>query len=165
MRTLKTSKEFEHMAGALAPFLKGLLEAVASSPRAVCVLTLAESSDAFGRETEELGQALTQLIGELKSISARKERTLTPTAGEDEIGQILVHRLLESVDRTAAKEAARAYREAYERWQREGVDLPPDAVRGDYADLIERSYPFHPDVLIVQRGLPDRASRRLSLLH
>lgn len=137
------------LAGALAPFLKGLLEAVASSRQAACVLTLAESSDAFGQETEELGRALTELIGELKSISARTERTLTPTAGEDEIGQIVVHRLLESVDRDAAAAAARAYRDAYEQGQRQGVDLPSGAMHADYAGLIERSYPFHPDVLIV----------------
>lgn len=149
LRALKTSPQYAPMAGAIAPFLKGLLEAVASSRHAVCVLTLAEASDAFGQETEELGQALTQLIGELKSISARDERTLAPTAGEDEIGQIIVHRLLEYVDRGAATEAARVYREAYDRWQRQEVDLPSVALQADYTNLIERSYPFHPDVLIV----------------
>jgi hypothetical protein len=149
LRVLKSSQEYGQMAGAVAPFLKGLLETVASSRRAVCVLTLAEASDAFGQETEELGRALTELVSELKSVSARVERTLTPTAGEDEIGQIVVHRLLESVDAEAAREASRAYREAYERWQRQGADLPATALQADYASLIERSYPFHPDVLIV----------------
>lgn len=149
LRALKTSQQYAHMAGAMAPFLKGLLETVASSRRAVCVLTLAEASDAFGQETEELARALTELIGELKSISARIERTLTPTAGEDEIGQIVVNRLFDHVDSDAAREAANAYREAYERWQRQGADLPSTAIQADYAALIERSYPLHPDVLIV----------------
>ncbi|MDR7420480.1 MAG: DUF499 domain-containing protein [Armatimonadota bacterium] len=149
LRALKTSQQYAHMAGSLAPFLKGLLETVASSRRAVCVLTLAESSDAFGQETEELGRALTELIGELKNISARIERTLTPTTGEDEIGQIVVHRLLESVDHDAARAATQAYRDAYEQWQRQGVDLPSGAIQADYAGLIERSYPLHPDVLVV----------------
>jgi hypothetical protein len=149
LRVLKSSQEYGQMAGAVAPFLKGLLETVASSRRAACVLTLAEASDAFGQETEELGRALTELVSELKSVSARVERTLTPTAGEDEIGQIVVHRLLESVDAEAAREAAKAYREAYDRWQRQGADLPATALQAEYASLIERSYPFHPDVLIV----------------
>jgi hypothetical protein len=149
LRALKTSQQYAHMAGAIAPFLKGLLETVASSRQAVCVLTLAEASDAFGQETEELARALTELISELKSISARIERILTPTAGEDEIGQIVVHRLFESVDPEAAREAAQAYCEAYDHWQRQGVDLPSEAVQADYAALIERSYPFHPDLLIV----------------
>lgn len=149
LRALKTSPQYAPMAGALAPFLKGLLEAVASSRQAVCVLTLAEASDAFGQETEELGHALTALIGELKSVAARNERTLTPTAGEDEIGQIVVHRLFEHVDRGAAAEAARAYRHAYDQWQRQGADLPSVALQADYAGLIEGSYPFHPDVLVV----------------
>jgi hypothetical protein len=149
LRALKTSPQYAPMAGALAPFLKGLLEAVASSRHAVCVLTLAEASDAFGQESEELGHALTQLIGELKSVAARTERTLTPTAGEDEIGQIVVHRLFERVDRGAAAEAARAYRQAYDQWQRQGADLPAVALQAEYARLIEASYPFHPDVLVV----------------
>lgn len=149
LRVLKTSPQYAPRAGALASFLKNLLAAVASSPRAVCVLTLAEAADAFGQETEELGRALTELIGELKSISARDERTLAPTAGEDEIGQIIVHRLFDHVDREAAGEAARAYRQAYDQWQRQGVDLPSVALQVDYTNLIERSYPFHPDVLIV----------------
>jgi predicted AAA+ superfamily ATPase len=124
LRVLKSSQEYGQMAGAVAPFLKGLLETVASSRRAMCVLTLAEASDAFGQEIEELGRALTELVSELKTVSARVERTLTPTAGEDGIGQIVVHRLLESVDAEAAREASRAYREAYDRWQRQGADLP-----------------------------------------
>jgi predicted AAA+ superfamily ATPase len=136
------------VADQLAPFLKGLLEAVASAPRAVCVLTLAEASDAFGRETEEIGQALTALLGELRSISARVERTLSPTAGEDEIGRILVHRLFERVDQKAGREAATSYRQYFERLRAQGADLPATATQGEYANLIEQSYPFHPELLI-----------------
>ncbi|GIW50768.1 MAG: hypothetical protein KatS3mg081_0123 [Gemmatimonadales bacterium] len=148
LRSLRQSRSLQRMADQLAPFLKGLLEAVASAPRAVCVLTLAEASDAFGRETEEIGQALTVLLGELRSISARVERTLSPTAGEDEIGSILVHRLFEQVDEKAAREAAASYRDYFERLRAQGADLPATALQGEYANLIERSYPFHPELLI-----------------
>jgi len=148
LRALKQSRSYQGLAGQLAPFLKGLLEAVASAPRAVCVLTLAEASDAFGQETEEIGRALTELLGELKSISARVERTLSPTVGEEEIGQILVHRLFERVDPAGAREASKGYREFYERLQAQGADLPLTALQADYAALIEKSYPFHPELLI-----------------
>ncbi len=149
LRALRTSPEYRFMAGSLAPFLKSLLEAVASSPRSVCVLTLAEASDAFGEETEEIAQALTRYVDELRSISARVERTLTPTHGEEEIGRILICRLLEQVDPDAAVEAATAYRAAYERWHATGVDLPGHVTGADYADLIRSLYPFHPEVLRV----------------
>jgi hypothetical protein len=149
LRALRASRTHAAAAGQLAPFLKALLQAVAAAPRAVCVITLAESSDAFGQETEEIAQALGQLVAELKSISARVERVLTPTTGEDEIGQILVHRLFEAVDRGAARDAAQAYRDYFERLQRQEANLPATAFQAEYARLIEQSYPYHPEVLVV----------------
>ncbi|GIX46075.1 MAG: hypothetical protein KatS3mg131_0286 [Candidatus Tectimicrobiota bacterium] len=148
LRTLKQAKSFSGMAEQMAAFLKGLLEAVAAAPRAVCVLTLAEASDAFGRETEEIAQALNAILAELKGISARMERTLSPTAGEEEIGQILVHRLFARVDRAAAAATAAAYCAGFERLQKQGAALPATALQADYAALIEKSYPFHPELLI-----------------
>lgn len=148
LRALEESRTYAARAGQVVPFLKGLLEAVTASPRAVCVLTLAEASDAFGRESEEIAQALTALLGELRSVSARIERTLSPTVGEEEIGRILVHRLFEEVDEGAATEAVAAYREHFERVQAQAGDLPPLALQTDYAALIEKSYPFHPELLI-----------------
>lgn len=148
LRTLRTWRGKEALAGHLAPFLKGLLEAVAASPRAVCVLTLAEASDAFGEETEELGQVLTQLIAELKAISGRIERILTPTSGEEEIASILARRLFERVDRGSVSEVAAAYRAYLEEAQRQGAELPASALTPDYLRLLERSYPFHPELLV-----------------
>ncbi|HCJ11338.1 MAG TPA: hypothetical protein DHW14_09295, partial [Clostridiales bacterium] len=148
LRTLKTWKGKEALAGHLAPFLKALLEAVAASPRAVCVLTLAQASDAFGEESEELGEALTQLMGELKFISGRLERMLTPTTGEKEIACILTRQLFERVDTSAAREVAHAYRVYLEEAQRQGAELPAAATTPDYLQLLEPSYPFHPELLI-----------------
>lgn len=148
LRTLRTWRGKEGLAGHLAPFLKGLLEAVAASPRAVCVLTLAEASDAFGEESEELGQVLNQLMAELKAISGREERILTPTSGEDEIANILTRRLFERVDMSAASEVALAYRAYLEEAQRQGAELPAYALAADYIKLLEHSYPFHPELLV-----------------
>lgn len=148
LRTLKTWKGREALAGHLAPFLKALLEAVSASPRAVCVLTLAEASDAFGEESEELGHVLTELLGELRAISGRIERILTPTVGEEEIARIVVRRLFERVDASAAPEIASAYRAYFEQAQRQEAAVPPAATGADYAALIEKSYPLHPELLI-----------------
>ncbi|HHV54946.1 MAG TPA: ATP-binding protein [Firmicutes bacterium] len=148
LRTLRTWRGRETLAGHLAPFLKTLLEAVAASPRAVCVLTLAEASDAFGEETEELGQVLTQLIAELKAISGRIERILTPTSGEEEIARILARQLFERVDTSGVPEIAAAYRAYFEEAQRQGAELPASALTPDYLQFLERSYPFHPELLV-----------------
>ncbi len=149
LRRLKTSKEHAERAGQVAAFLKSLLEAVAALPRAVVVLTLAEASDAFGQETEELAHVLTELLSELKSVSARKEIPLTPAAGEEEIGAILVHRLFEHVDPEAGRATAQEYRDYYDRLLAQGADIPPASVHADYVTLLERGYPFHPELLIV----------------
>jgi len=147
LRTLKMWKGREALAGHVAPFLKSLLEAVASSPRAVCVLTLAESADAFGEENEELASLLTQLLAELRAISGRMERILAPTAGEEEIARILVRRLFEDVDMSAAKEIADAYSAYFEKMQSQGVELPWVSP-SEFAALIKKSYPFHPELLV-----------------
>ncbi|MCL6581666.1 MAG: DUF499 domain-containing protein, partial [Firmicutes bacterium] len=148
LRNLKTSPGHEKRAGLLAPFLKGLLEAVAASPRAVCVLTLAQPSDAFGAETEELGEMLTELLDELKAIAGRLEHLLTPTSGETEIASILVRQLFSEVDSRAARETAEAYYACFETAQRQGADLPPVALSPDYMRFLQSSYPFHPELLV-----------------
>jgi len=148
LRVLKQSRGYVGMAEQMAPFLKGLFEAVAASPRAVCVLTLAEASDAFSRETEEIAQALSNILAELKGISARMERTLSPTAGEEEIAQILVHRLFKNVDVKVAAEVASYYRSGFERLEAQGATLPVTALQAEYVTLIQKSYPFHPELLI-----------------
>ncbi len=148
LRMLKTWKGKQALAGQLAPFLKGLLEAVAAAPRAVCVLTLAQASDAFGEESEELEEALTHLIGELKAISGRIERVITPTSGEKEIASIVRRQLFERVDDSAAHEVAQSYRAYLEKAQQQGAELPSNATTSEYLQLLQVSYPFHPELLI-----------------
>jgi len=87
-------------------------------------------------------------MGELKSISGRLERMLTPTTGEKEIASILTRQLFERVDTSAACEGAEAYRAYLEEAQRQGADLPLSATTPEYLQLFEPSYPFHPELLI-----------------
>lgn len=123
-------------------FLMSLIEFVASRERAVLVLTLADPSDAFGRETEEM----TKDLAEAKHISARQERVITPT-GETEIAAIVTHRLLKKIDKEAAKETADHYSQYYRRLLDQDAELPERAVRADYTQEMVTDYPFHPEFL------------------
>ncbi|NCC33109.1 MAG: DUF499 domain-containing protein, partial [Chloroflexia bacterium] len=113
-----------------------------SQKHVVVVLTLADSFDAFGRETDELKQELS----EARRVSARQERVITPT-GEPEIAAIVTHRLFRSVDQAAAQAIAHAYQGTFVRLIDQGTDLPQDASRAEYARGIVQCYPFHPELL------------------
>jgi hypothetical protein len=123
-------------------FLMSLFEFAASQEQVCVILTLADSRDAFGKETD----ALRQQLGEAQRVSARQERVITPT-GETEIPAIVAHRLFQSIDREAAREAAREYTQAYRRWAERDANLPMRALRAECADEIVADYPFHPELL------------------
>lgn len=123
-------------------FLMSLFEYAGSKERVAVVFTLADPSDAFGTETEELRQQL----GEARRLSARQERVITPT-GETEIAAIVTHRLFARIDRTAANEAAAAYAAYYRRLLDQGATLPERAGWAEYARDMAACYPFHPELL------------------
>jgi hypothetical protein len=121
-------------------FLVTIMEYIASRSHAVLVFTLADSKDAFGKETEEIKQEL----DEARSVSARQERAITST-GETEISAIVNHRLFKEIDRGAARETAEAYLEYYRSLNQ--IDLPQRATRAEYQQEMVTDYPFHPELL------------------
>ncbi len=121
-------------------FLVSFMEYISSRPHAVLVFTLAESKDAFSKETEEIKQEL----DEARSVSARQERVITSTE-ETEISAIVTHRLFKEIDRAAAHETAEAYLEYYRSLNQ--IDLPQRATRAEYQQEIVTDYPFHPELL------------------
>lgn len=123
-------------------FLMSLIKFASESKRTVLVYTLADSSDAFGNESDELRQEL----AEARSVSARQEHVLTPTA-EDEVSAIVTHRMFASVDRKAAQETAKAWSAYAARMIEQGVDLPQRAVRPEYRTEMVQDHPFHPELL------------------
>ncbi|MCX2727443.1 DUF499 domain-containing protein [Thermomicrobium sp. 4228-Ro] len=133
-----------NVAGQTIAFLMSLLEFAASRQRVVVVLTLADPSDAFGQESEQLRAHL----AEARRVAARNERVLTPAA-EDETASIVAHRLFRTIDRHAAQEVSRAYLAAYATAVEHGAPLPHEVTTAAYAAQIERSYPFHPELLRV----------------
>ncbi|MGQ9851428.1 MAG: ATP-binding protein [Aggregatilineaceae bacterium] len=145
-KTVPTATGRSDLAEQTVAFLMSLFEFAASKQQAVVVLTLADSSDAFGKETDELQQEIARELAEAKRLSARQERVITPTA-ETEIAAIVTHRLFRHIDRAAAANTARAYMEYYRQCVDHNADLPQRALRAEYAQEMEADYPFHPDLL------------------
>ena len=141
-KTVPTATGRSDLAGQTVAFLMSLFEFAASKQRTVVVLTLAERSDAFGQETEELRQEL----AEARRLSARQERVITPT-GETEIPAIVTHRLFRTIDRDAAREIARVYTDYYRQLVERGANLPQRAIRAECAEEMVSDYPFHPELL------------------
>lgn len=137
-------------------FLMTLIEFAASKPRVAVVLTLADSSDAFGKETDQLKGKLASSkaakphdnhdLAEARRISARQERVLTPAA-ETEIARIVTHRLFKRVDPTAAAESAQAYQDYFRKLESQAIDVPARALQAEYVNEMAASYPFHPELL------------------
>jgi hypothetical protein len=141
-KTVPTATGKSDLAEQTVAFLMSLFEFAASKEHVAVVLTLADSRDAFGEETEELRREL----AEAQRISARQERVITPT-GETEISAIVTHRLFQSIDRDAAGEVAKAYADAYRHLVEQEANLPQRALRAEYAEEMVEGYPFHPELL------------------
>ena len=107
-KAVRAKNERTDLAEQTVAFLMTLIELAASRPNIAFVLTLADSSDAFGTETVQLQAELE----EVRKVTARQERVITP-ASESEIAPIVRHRLFERFDDSAAAAAADAYRACY----------------------------------------------------
>jgi hypothetical protein len=94
--------------------LMSLFEFASSKANVVVVLTLADSSDAFGRETDMIRHEL----DEARKVSARQERV------------IVTHRLFRQINRQDAETTIQAYARYYESvYEREAALPLPDRVR------------------------------------
>ena len=161
LRQLVSSGEPEvrRVAEALPVFLKNLFELAAGRSNLVVILTLATRQDAFGRETDELRALLDEsaaahqdALRETESVLNRftSGSSIVQPAADEEIAEILKRRLFESVDGLAAQEAAGTYRGFYEKLTAQGEKLTGGADQAaSYAQLIQRSYPFHPELVRV----------------
>jgi hypothetical protein len=123
-------------------FLMSLMKFVSESNRAVLVYTLTDSSDAFGKEADELREEL----AEARSVSSRQEHILTPTA-ENEISAIVNHRMFSKVDHGASQDVSEEFVRHYAKLIEQGADLPQRATRSEYQAEIVQDYPFHPELL------------------
>ncbi len=143
-KAVSTANKKSDLAEQSVAFLMALIEVAATRPNLVVVLTLADSQDAFSKETETV---LLQLK-EAQRISARQERVLTPT-GETEISKIVTHRLFDSIDEGAGRAAAEAFGEYLAEISEKGVDVPSNALTANFRADLANAYPFHPELLRV----------------
>jgi hypothetical protein len=139
---VRSASDVTSVAEQTIAFLMDLIKFASESPRTVLVYTLADLKDAFGKETEEIRQEL----AEARSVSARQEHVLTPTA-ENEISAIIGHRLFASIDHSAATEVAAQFNDYFARLVGQGTDLPARATRSEFRDELAQDYPFHPELV------------------
>lgn len=123
-------------------FMQELTEAFSSSDRSILLASLASSSSDFSDENEE------RIFQRLSKVFGRVEAIKEPVKGE-EIYEVIRKRLFESKDfNSIAKEVASAYWEYY---QKNKEDFPREVRELSYRNAIEKSYPFHPDLINVIR--------------
>ena len=151
--------DVRRMAEAIPVFLKNLFELASGNPNVVVIITLATRSDAFGRETDELSELLDSSAADFRtafaetlSIVARPTSggSIVTPASDIEIGEILKRRLFAAIDAAAASEAGSSYRAFYDELSHRGEQLGGGAqAPATYGQLVESSYPFHPELIRV----------------
>jgi hypothetical protein len=122
------------LAQQVVAFLFSLMDLAAACNNLVFVYTLASSSDSFGEETTEIREAI--------SATARQERILKPST-DIEIYNIVKQRIFSSIQADAAANAAKEYLQSYKASR---INLPDGCKDARYAESIEQSYPFHPEL-------------------
>lgn len=118
-------------------FLWSLMRATQNSDDVTVVLSVAAT--AF----EDKAQQVQELIDDLDAISERTERSVTPTE-DDEVAEVLKHRLFKSIDESAATQVADGYQSFYRDYE---TDLPDRVTKAEFHEQLERTYPFHPTLI------------------
>jgi predicted AAA+ superfamily ATPase len=118
-------------------FIVSLLEAASEINDVTVVYSAPDNS--FKQEPEEIRR----LTEELNQTSRRHHRRLVPIS-ESEVGQVLQHRLFETIDERGAAKAAESYSRYYADSDRQ---FPQRATDASFTDQLEREYPFHPTLL------------------
>lgn len=124
-------------------FMQALTEAVAAAPRAVLVVTL-PASDTEVSTTAEAGQILSRLQGRVGRVGAD-----TQPVRDDEIFEVVRRRLFEKLGDEAVRLAVAGQYHDY--YQTLFGDLPGPALQAGYRRLMEKAYPFHPELIEVFR--------------
>lgn len=152
-------EDVRRQATALPTAFKSLFSFATGRTNVVIIITLASQRDAFGKETSDVEALLTEAegafhetMGETASVVARPVDggSIIKPAEDNEIAAILKTRLFEKIDPKAASAAGDAYREFYDDLAGRNVNLPGGADQPTaYGDLVEASYPFHPELIRV----------------
>jgi len=118
-------------------FVLSLLETASEVDDVTVVYSVADT--AFEEEAAEVRT----LVDELNQIGRRQHKTVTPTS-ETEVGQVLQHRLFETIDDAAAESVAESYFQYYADSDRQ---FPQEVTDASFVERLEREYPFHPTIV------------------
>lgn len=151
--------------GNLLAFMSKLISVAARRPHTALIVTDPADQRAYAQQAGRLAGSLVASAKEADAFAAavklddqfgRKMSDFDPIGNESE--RVIVRRLFERVDPTAAQKASATYHALYERVLRETPgSLPPEAATAAYAKRIVDCYPFHPRLI-------DSATQRLGAL-
>ena len=120
-------------------FMQEFTEAVSKVKNSVVVITLPAS-------VQEVANS-PQAAAILESLEDRVKRVGADTkpVAEEEIFEVIRHRLFEGIGDIKVTEGVLAsYSEMYQRlW----TELPSRSTKSEYAEMMRRSYPFHPELI------------------
>lgn len=140
--------------GNVLSFIGKLVNIATKRPQTIVVITDPADQRSYAKESAALGKTFP--AGKLDDLLSRKTSDFDPIG--DESAKVIVRRLFEKVDFSAAQAASAAYLSLYQRVARESPGLiPSSVVNPTYAQRIVDSYPFHPRLL-------DTATDRLGAL-
>lgn len=150
------AKLSERGQGNLLGFVNSLASVVSKRPQTVLMITDPGAQVAYAGQSADLAKAISAAAARLDDVADRKVSDFDPIG--DESARVIVCRLFERVDPTAAQQASATYHALYERVSQEAAGtLPAEAASADYAKRIVESYPFHPRLM-------DTAKDRLGAL-
>jgi len=142
--------------GNLLAFLGKLSAVVSKRPRTVLVVTDPAEQRAYAAQSSKLGGALANAAAKataaakLDDLLGRKASDFDPIGGET--ARVIVRRLFERGDPSAAQAASANYHALFERVARDAPGtIPPRAASVDYARQVVECYPFHPRLLETAR--------------
>jgi predicted AAA+ superfamily ATPase len=125
-------------------FVQELTEAVTEVDRSVLVATLPASITEIA-SSPQANRILTSLSSRLSRVSAD-----TKPVSDEEIYEVIRLRLFERLgDPEQIETVITSYMNHY---REHSDDLPPIAARGEYRRKLEKSYPFHPELIDIFRG-------------
>lgn len=155
----KVAKVFPSSVDQFSAFIQALLKAVAATPRACLVFTLAvRADDKAAKDAYKAEQQMAMAaFEEAESVVGRKATQLNPTE-EDETVAVLQRRLFERVDLNGADGVVADY---VALWDHNKETLHADAFNAEAREQFRRGYPLHPETL---HTLIEKTSS-LSLFH
>lgn len=137
--------------GNLLAFLNKLTSTVSKRPQTVLVVTDPAGQRAYAKQSQKIGDATLAAAIKLDDLFGRKMTDFDPIG--EEAAKVIVRRLFEKIEPTAAQEASASYHSLYERVSQESPGLiPPAAAAAEYAKKIVECYPFHPRLMGTAQG-------------